>query len=98
MGSLAGSASFADLDSQGGMNPPIWLDEDGRPRAKRPCPRCGREIPVLSLPTDQLRFYGWRPWQVWSVLGWRGHRIEGIPVPEAEGRWRLIVVEEELGP
>jgi len=24
------------------------LDERARPRAKRPCPSCGREIPVLS--------------------------------------------------
>jgi hypothetical protein len=23
----------------------------------------------------------------------RGHRVEGIPVPDADGRWRLIVVE-----
>jgi hypothetical protein len=77
------------------VNPPTWVDERGRPRAKRPCPRCGREIPVLSVPTDQLRFYGWRPWQVWSVVEWCGHRIEGIPVPDVDGRWRLIVVEGE---
>jgi hypothetical protein len=24
-----------------------------------------------------------------------GHRVEGIPVPGADGRWRLIVVEGE---
>jgi hypothetical protein len=77
------------------VNPPTWVDERGRPRAKRPCPRCGREIPVLSVPTDQLTFYGWRPWRVWSVVEWCGHRIEGVPVPDAEGRWRLIVVEGE---
>jgi hypothetical protein len=46
------------------MNPPTWVDEQGRPLAKRSCPSCGREIPVLSVPIEQLRFYGWRPWQV----------------------------------
>jgi hypothetical protein len=50
---------------------------------------------VLSVPTDQLRFYGWRPWQVWSVVEWCGHRIEGVPVPDVDGRWRLIAVEGE---
>jgi len=24
-----------------------------------------------------------------------GHRVEGIPVPDTDGRWRLIVVEGE---
>jgi hypothetical protein len=40
------------------VNPPIWLDERGQPRPKRPCPGCGREIPVLSVPTDLLKWYG----------------------------------------
>jgi len=31
---------------------------------KRPCPRCGREIPVLSLPTELVKWYGWQPWQL----------------------------------
>ena len=79
-----------DLATNG---PPIWLDECGQPRAKRPCPRCGREIPVLSIPTELLKWYGWQPWQLWSTVEWCGHRVEGIPVPDADGRWRLIVVE-----
>lgn len=77
------------------MNPPTWLDEFGRPRAKRPCPRCGREIPVLSIPTELLKWYGWQPWQLWTTIEWCGHRVEGIPVPDVDGRWRLIVVEGE---
>ena len=40
------------------VNPPIWLDERGQPRPKRPCPGCGREIPVLSVPADLLKWYG----------------------------------------
>jgi hypothetical protein len=76
------------------MLPPIWPAEQGRPREKRPCPQCGREIPVLSIPTDHLRFWGW---QLRSVVEWCGHLIEGIPVPGPDGRWRLIVVEEEAG-
>ena len=72
------------------MVPPIWLDERGRPRQKQPCPRCGREIPVITLPPDLLRFYGWEPLRLWGSVEWCGHRVEGIPVPGPEGRWRLI--------
>jgi hypothetical protein len=75
--------------------PPVWVDERGRPREKRPYPRCGREIAVLSVPAEHLKSFGWKPWQPWSVVEWCGHRIEGIPVPGADGRWRLIVVEGE---
>ena len=77
------------------MNPPTWADERGQPHPKRPCPRCGREIPVLSVPTEQLRFYGWKPWQLWSVVEWCGYRAEGIPVRTEDGRWQLIPVVGE---
>ena len=72
------------------MNPPTWLDERGQPRPRRPCPQCGREIPVVILPPGLLKSYGWRPWQLSSVVEWCGHQIEGIPVPTVDGRWRLI--------
>ena len=78
------------------MNPPTWLDEHGRPRAKRPGPHCGREIPVNPVPTEQLQFYGWQPWQLLSTVAWCGHRVEGLPLPDGNGRWRLIVVEGEV--
>jgi hypothetical protein len=53
---------------------------------------CGREIPVMVLPPELLRFYGWKPFNAWSVVEWCGHRVEGIPVPTEDGRWRLIPV------
>jgi len=74
------------------MNPPTWLDERGRPHAKQLCPTCGREIPVITLPTDLLKWYGWQPFQVWDRVEWGGHRVEGIPVPTEDGRWRLIPI------
>lgn len=77
------------------MTPPVWVDERGRPQGQRPCPRCGRAIPVLSVPTEHLKWWGWQPWQMWTGVEWCGHQIEGIPVPTADGRWRLIVVEGE---
>lgn len=46
---------------------------------------------MLSIPTEHLSWWGWQPR---SVVEWCG-RIEGIPVPTAGGRWRLIVVEGE---
>jgi hypothetical protein len=50
-------------------------------------------MPVLSLPTGHLRWWGWQPWHTWSVVESCGHQIEGIPVPTPNRRWRLIVVE-----
>jgi hypothetical protein len=77
------------------LNPPTWLDERGQPRPKRPCPRCGREIAVVTLPSEHLRSWGWHPLQLSGYIEWCGHRVEGIPVPTVDGRWRLIVVEGE---
>lgn len=35
---------------------------------KQPRHVCGREIPVMVIPPDLLRFYGWQPDHVWSVV------------------------------
>jgi hypothetical protein len=32
---------------------------------------------------------------LWTTIAWCGHRPEGIPVPDTNRRWRLIVVEGE---
>jgi len=50
---------------------------------------------VVIVPPELLKSYGWRPWQISSVVEWCGHRFEGIPVSTVDGRWRLIVVEGE---
>ena len=47
----------------------------------QPCPK----LPVRGAGGRQL----------WSTVESCGHRVEGIPVPDADGRWRLIVVEGE---
>jgi hypothetical protein len=52
-------------------------------------------LPVVTLPPEYLKWYGWQPWQLWSTVEWCGHHIEGIPVPDVDARWRLIVVEGE---
>lgn len=67
------------------MNPPTWFDEHGRPHAKWPCPVCGREIPDVMLPPEHLKGDGWVPFQVWGVVEWCGHRVEGLPVPTETG-------------
>lgn len=54
-----------------------------------------REVPVLSIPTKQLRVWGWQLWQLWTEVERGGHRIEGVPVPTPDWRWRLIVTEGE---
>jgi hypothetical protein len=76
------------------VNPPIWLDERGQPRPKRSCPTCGREIAVVTLPSEQLHSSGWHPLQLTGYVEWCGHGIEGIPVPGADGRWRIVVEGE----
>ena len=45
---------------------------------KQPGHVCGREIPVMVLPPDLLRFYGWQPDRVWSVVEWCGHWQEEL--------------------
>lgn len=74
------------------MNPPSWLDERGRPRAKRPCPQCGREIPVVTLLPELLKGAGWQPFMLATVVEWCGHRHEGLVMPGTDGRWRLIPI------
>jgi hypothetical protein len=49
------------------MNPPTWLDERGQPRPKRHCPRCGREIAVLSTPSAYLKSWAGQSFRVWGV-------------------------------
>jgi hypothetical protein len=51
---------------------------------------------VLSILTEHLKYWGWQPFQSCTVVEWCGHQIEGIPVPDGDGRWRLLVVEGEL--
>jgi len=50
---------------------------------------------VVIVPTQLLKSYRWQRWQLTSLVEWCGHLIEGIPVPTADGRWELIVVEGE---
>jgi hypothetical protein len=49
---------------------------------------------VLTLPPEQLKWYGWEPFRVWDRVEWCGHRVEGVPVPTEDGRWRLIPIVE----
>jgi hypothetical protein len=84
LGGEAGHRRVATLWGQrydaAAMVPPIWFDDRGQPRPKQPCPRCGREIQVLTLPPELLRFYGWQPFQGVGTVEGCGHRVEGIPV------------------
>jgi len=74
------------------MPPPVWLDDTGRRRSTRPCPKCGREAPVLRLRYEHLRMNGWKPMKTMHIARWCGHGQEFVQVPEAEGYWRLVPV------
>ncbi len=77
------------------MTLPIWLDESGRPRPTRPCPRCGREAPVFRFRVGLLRLIGWQPYQVATFVNWCGHGQEVIPWPAPDGSVRLVPVVGE---
>src|SRR5580765_6769750 len=38
------------------MSPPRWIGEHGRPRPTRPCPTCGRVIPINRWPVARSRY------------------------------------------
>jgi hypothetical protein len=39
----------------------------------------------VTLPPELLKGAGWVPFQVWGVVEWCGHRVEGLPVPTSTG-------------
>jgi hypothetical protein len=75
-----------------GPPPPIWLDEQGQPRPIRPCVRCGRGAPVFHMPREALRNLGWRVYAPAEFVNWCGHAQEFIPVPDTDGRCRMIPI------
>lgn len=74
------------------MSPPRWVDERGRPRPTRPCPRCQREIPVNRWPVKTLATTKRWPYQVMTFVEWCGHQQEVVLVPEGDGWYSEIPV------
>jgi hypothetical protein len=74
------------------MSPPRWVDEQGRPRPTRLCPRCHREIPVNRWPARTLRTQGWWPYGLATWVEWCGHQQEVVLVPEGDGWYSEIPV------
>ena len=66
------------------MSPPCWVDADGQLCPTRPCPRCGRVIPIKRRPVLRTGAVRYRPYQVLSVVQWCGHQQELILVPDGE--------------
>jgi len=79
------------------MVPPIWLDEQGRQRPTRACPRCGREAPLYRFPIDVVRRVGWQLVVPTFYVNYCGHRQEVIPLPERGGWARLVPIIGEAG-
>ena len=74
------------------MVPPIWIDENGRPRPLTPCPRCGRDAPVYRFRLEHLKLIGWRLFVPAAYVNWCGHGQEFIPWPEPDGWVRLVPI------
>jgi hypothetical protein len=84
---MSGPKRVCPLAPTNRVNPPARVDERGQPRPSVPA-RTASVIPILSVPSEHLRSYGWQPSQLWSVVEWCGHRVEGMPVSDADGRGR----------
>ena len=74
------------------MTPPLWIDERGRPRPTRSCPRCQRDIPINRWPTRTLRTQGWRPYGLPDVGLMVRPPQEVVLVPEGDGWYSEIPV------
>jgi hypothetical protein len=74
------------------MTPPRWVDEQGRPRPTRPCPTCGRVIPVNRWPVKTLATTKRWPYQVFTFVEWCGHQQEVVLVPDGDGWYSEISV------
>ena len=68
------------------MTPPRWVAWDGQVCPTRPCPTCGRVIPIKRRPVLRTGAIRHRPYEVLRVLEWCGHGQELILVPEGD-RW-----------
>jgi hypothetical protein len=70
------------------VTPPIWLDEHGRPRPTRSCPKCGKDSPEHRYRSEHRRMIGWgRPRQVVKIVNWCGHAQDFVALPAADGGW-----------
>jgi hypothetical protein len=74
------------------VSPPLWVDEQGRPRPTRPCPQCQRGIPVNRSPVKTLPTAKRWPYQVMTFVEWCGHQQEVVLVPEGDGWYAEIPV------
>ena len=74
------------------MSPPTWLGPDGHRLPTRPCPQCGKAVPVRHFAASTLRQLGWRPYGKASWVNWCGHPVEVILLPDADGSYRTIPI------
>ena len=74
------------------MTPPRWLDEHGKPVATRPCPRCGKPVPVgYSYQLAHMRMIGWQLCTEAQIVQWCGHDHHYLVVPDADGERAVLV-------
>lgn len=74
------------------MTPPRWIDDDDRELPTRPCPACGRVIPMHRWAAAMLRAHGWHAYRVASCVTWCGHQQDVILVPQDDRWWGDIPV------
>jgi hypothetical protein len=72
------------------MSPRLWVDEQSQPCPTRPCPKCGRVIPVNRWPVKTLPTTKRWPYQVLTFVEWCGYQQEVVLVPEGD-RWNAEI-------
>ena len=74
------------------MSPPRWVDEHGQPCPTRPCPTCGRAIPIKRVHPSTARAERWHAWGLATWVEWCGHQVEVVLVPDGDGWYSEIPV------
>ena len=67
------------------MTSPRWVDEHGRELATRPCPQCGRVIPIHKRWSPTTGGVKHEPFAVFDYVEWCGDRQEVILTPRDDG-------------
>ena len=70
------------------MTPRRRVDEHGEPCPTRPCPKCGRVIPIKRVHPATPRAHRWHAWRVATWV--ERHGVEVVLVPEGDGWYAEI--------
>ena len=74
------------------MTPPRWFDDQDRELPTRPCPQCGRVIPIHTRWWPKAGGVQRYPFELFTYVEWCGHQQEIILVPREDGGFGEVPV------